>query len=68
MWLNGKIHDLTVVGLTSLLSGRLIQDIPLAMQFLLHGRVKLPPIPFTGSSGFRKIRSRALELEKEVTA
>jgi heterodisulfide reductase subunit C len=67
MWLNGKIHDLTVVGLTSLLSGRLIEDIPLAMQFLFHGRVKLPPIPLTGSSGFRKIRKRAQTLEKEIS-
>ena len=68
MWLNGKIHDLTVVGLTSLLSGRLIEDIPLAIQFLMHGRVKLPPIPLTGSSGFRKIRSRALAREKELSS
>ena len=68
MWLNGKIHDLTVVGLTSLLSGRIIQDIPLAMQFLLHGRVKLPPSPFTGSSGFRKIRKKALDREKEINS
>ena len=68
MWLNGKIHDLTVVGLTSLLSGRIIQDIPLAIQFLLHGRVKLPPIPLTGSSGFRKIRKKALDREKEINS
>jgi heterodisulfide reductase subunit C len=65
MWLNGKIHDLSVVGLTSLLTGRIVQDIPLGMQFLRHGRVKLPPIPFFGSSGYRKIRRKALALEKE---
>jgi heterodisulfide reductase subunit C len=59
MWLNGKIHDTSVAGVTSLLTGNIIADIPLALKLLMHGRIKLPPIPFTGSSGFRKIRRRA---------
>lgn len=68
MWLNGKIHDLSVVALTSLLTGRIVEDIPLAMQLFLHGRVKLPPLPFSGSSGFRKIRGKALAREKEISS
>jgi heterodisulfide reductase subunit C2 len=68
MWLNGKIHDISVVAATSLLTGKIVEDIPLALKLLVRGRVKLPPIPFSGSSGFRKVRERARAREKEVAA
>jgi len=68
MWLNGKIHDISVVAATALLTGHLINEIPLALKLLVRGRVKLPPIPFTGSGGFRKLRSRARAREKEIAA
>jgi len=68
MWLNGKIHDISVVAATALLTGHLINEIPLALKLLVRGRVKLPPIPFTGSDGFRKLRSRARAREKEIAA
>ena len=66
MWLNGKIHDISVAGVTSLLTGNIIADIPLALKLLMHGRMKLPPLPFSGSSGFRKLRGRAIAREKEI--
>jgi heterodisulfide reductase subunit C len=66
MWLNGKIHDISVVAVTSLLTGKIIEDIPLALKLLVHGRIKLPPIPFTGSGGYRQIRRGAHEREKEI--
>ena len=68
MWLNGKIHDISVVAATALLTGSIISEIPLALRLLVRGRVKLPPIPFTGSGGFRKIRKRARAREKEIAS
>ena len=68
MWLNGKIHDISVVAATTLLTGKIIEDIPLAWKLLMHGRIKLPPIPFTGSSGYRKIRERARAKESQARA
>lgn len=67
MRLNGKIHDASVAGITQLLTGQLISDLPLAMKLLRRGRVKLPPLPFGGSK-FRKIYRRALAREKESPA
>ena len=68
MWLNGKIHDISVVAATSLLTGNIINDMPLALKLLVRGRIKLPPIPFSGSGGFRKVRERARAREKEIAS
>ncbi len=63
MRLNGKIHDASVAGITQLLSGQLIESLPLAWKLLVRGRVKPPPLPL-GGGGFRKIYNAALEKEK----
>ena len=68
MWLNGKIHDISVVAATALLTGSIISEIPLALRLLVRGRVKLPPIPFSGSAGYRKVRQRALAREKVIAS
>jgi Fe-S oxidoreductase len=67
MRLNGKIHDASVAGITQLLTGQLIADLPLAMKLLRRGRVKLPPLPLGGGQ-FRKIYRKALAREKESRA
>jgi hypothetical protein len=68
MWLNGKIHDISVVAATALLTGNIINEIPLALRLLVRGRVKLPPIPFSGSAGYRKVRQRARAREKVIAS
>lgn len=65
MRLNGKIHDASLAGITQLLTGQLLADLPLATKLLLRGRVKLPPLPL-GGGRFRAIRRRALAREKEA--
>ena len=65
MRLNGKIHDASVAGITQLLTGQLIPDLPLALKLSLRGRVKLPPLPF-GGGNFRRIYRNALAREKEA--
>ncbi len=67
MRLNGKIHDASVAGITQLLTGQLIADLPLAMKLLVRGRVKPPPFPL-GGGRFRKIYRNALAREKESRA
>lgn len=59
MRLNGKIHDASVVAVTRLLTGRLLDDLPLAWKLFTHGRLKLPPLPLSGGS-FRKLYQKAL--------
>lgn len=68
MWLNGKIHDISVVAATALLTGNIINEIPLMLKLLVRGRVKLPPIPFSGSAGYRKVRQRARAREKVIAS
>jgi heterodisulfide reductase subunit C len=68
MWLNGKIHDISVVAATALLTGNIIHEIPLVLKLLVRGRVKLPPIPFSGSAGYRKVRQRARAREKVIAS
>ncbi len=65
MRLNGKIHDASVAGITQLLTGQLLADLPLAMKLVARGRVKLPPLPLSGGN-FRRIYRRALAREKEA--
>ena len=67
MRLNGKIHDASVAGITQLLTGQLIPDLPLAIKLLRRGRVKPPPLPL-GGGRFRKIYRKALAREKESRA
>jgi heterodisulfide reductase subunit C len=67
MRLNGKIHDASVAGITQLLTGQLIPELPLAMKLLIRGRVKPPPLPFGGGK-FRRIYRKALAKEKEARA
>lgn len=62
MRLNGKIHDASVAGITQLLTGQFFQNLPLAWQLFLKGRVKPPPLPF-GGKAFRKIYNRSLDRE-----
>jgi hypothetical protein len=63
MRLNGKIHDASVAGITQLLTGQLIDNLPLAWKLLKRGRVKPPPLPLGGGE-FRKIYRKALDLEE----
>jgi Fe-S oxidoreductase len=65
MRLNGKIHDASVAGITQLLTGQLMADLPLALKLLVRGRVKPPPLPF-GGGRFRRIYRNALAREKEA--
>lgn len=65
MRLNGKIHDASVAGITQLLTGQLISDLPLAMKLVVRGRVKPPPLPLHGGK-FRKIYRKALAREQEA--
>lgn len=65
MRLNGKIHDASVAGITQLLTGQMMENLPLAWQLFLRGRVKLPPLPL-GGGRFRKIYRNALERERNV--
>jgi len=62
MRLNGKIHDASVAGITQLLTGQLMDNLPLAWKLFRRGRVKLPPLRFRGGK-FRKLYNRALDLE-----
>ena len=63
MRLNGKIHDASVAGITQLLTGQLIENLPLAWKLFKRGRVKLPPLPLGGGK-FRKIYKNALQREE----
>ncbi len=65
MRLNGKIHDASVAGITQLLTGQLIRNLPLAWKLLVRGRLKPPPLPLHGGS-FRKLYNRALAREKSL--
>jgi heterodisulfide reductase subunit C len=62
MRLNGKIHDASVAGLTQLLTGQLMDNLPLAWKLFIRGRVKLPPMPF-GGHNFRKLYDRIKAME-----
>jgi heterodisulfide reductase subunit C len=62
MRLNGKIHDASVAGITQLLTGQLMQNLPLAWKLFVRGRVKPPPLPL-GGKNFRRIYNRALDRE-----
>jgi len=63
MYLNGKIHDASVAGITQLLTGQLISNLPLAWKLFVKGRVKLPPLPL-GGKGFRRLYKRSLASEE----
>jgi len=63
MRLNGKIHDASVAGITQLLTGQLVENLPLAWKLFKRGRVKPPPLPF-GGTDFRKVYRKALEIEE----
>ena len=63
MRLNGKIHDASVAGSTQLLTGQLIENMPLAWKLFVRGRAKPPPLPLGGGK-YRKIYNNALALEK----
>lgn len=62
MRLNGKIHDASVAGITQLLTGQLMDNLPLAWKLFLRGRVKPPPLPF-GGHRFRRLYNRIKDLE-----
>jgi heterodisulfide reductase subunit C len=62
MRLNGKIHDASVAGITQLLTGQMMENLPLAWKLFVRGRVKPPPLPL-GGGRFRKIYRNALERE-----
>ncbi len=64
MRLNGKIHDASLAGVTQLLSGQLIENLPLAWKLFKRGRVKLPLPPF-GGGDFRRIYNNVIDKEKE---
>jgi hypothetical protein len=63
MELNGKIHDASVAGITQLLTGQLMANLPLAWKLFTRGRVKLPSLPLGGGE-FRKLYKRSLAREK----
>ena len=63
MRLNGKIHDASVAGITQLLTGQLMANLPLAWKLFLRGRVKPPPFPLGGGE-FRKLYNRSLAREE----
>ncbi len=61
--LNARLHDVSLATITRTLSGKVIEDIPLALKLLVRGRVKPPS--YTGLGGdFRRLYARAHELEK----
>jgi len=66
MRLNGKIHDISVVAITGLLTGRLLSELPLALRLLIRGRVKPPPLPI-GGNPFRRIYSNARAREEALS-
>jgi hypothetical protein len=63
MRLNGKIHDASVAGITQLLTGQLIKNLPLAWKLFKRGRVKPPPLPL-GGGDFRKVYRKAFDIEE----
>ena len=63
MRLNGKIHDASVAGITQLLTGQLLDNLPLAWKLFKRGRVKPPPLPF-GGAAFRNVYRKAFEIEE----
>lgn len=63
MELNGKIHDASVAGITQLLTGQMLNNLPLAWKLFIRGRVKPPPLPLGGGE-FRKIYKRSLAREE----
>jgi heterodisulfide reductase subunit C len=65
MRLNGKIHDASVVAITRLMTGHLLDDLPLAFKLLAKGRIKPPPLPLGGTK-YRKLHQRSLEKEGEL--
>lgn len=65
MRLNGKIHDASVAGITQLLTGQFLDNIPLALKLLARGRVKPPPLPIRGGE-FRKVYNQSLSREEAL--
>lgn len=63
MRLNGKIHDASVAGITQLLTGQLMANLPLAWKLFTRGRVKPPPLPLGGGE-YRKLYNRSLAREE----
>ncbi|MCJ7660075.1 MAG: 4Fe-4S dicluster domain-containing protein [Anaerolineales bacterium] len=63
MRLNGKIHDASVAGITQLLTGQLMANLPLAWKLFTRGRVKPPPLPLGGGE-YRKLYNRLLAREE----
>jgi heterodisulfide reductase subunit C len=63
--LSGRIHDVTLAGITRLLSGHLIEDLPLGWKLLTLRRIKLPRQPL-GGGRFRWIFARARAQEKRT--
>lgn len=61
--LNGRIHDVALAGIARLLSGHLIEDIPLGWKLLVRRRIKLPSVSGLGGD-FRRLYARAQEREK----
>jgi heterodisulfide reductase subunit C len=64
MRLNGKIHDASVVAATRLLTGQILDDLPLAWKLFTRGRIKFPPLPLHGG-GFRRLYKNALARDNE---
>jgi hypothetical protein len=61
--LNARLYDVALATITRTLSGKVIEDIPLALKLLVRRRIKLPS--YTGLGGdFRRLYAKALELEK----
>lgn len=63
MRLNGKIHDASVVAVTRLLTGQVLEDLPLAWKLFTRGRIRPPPLPLRGGD-FRRIYRNALARDK----
>lgn len=63
--LSGRIHDISLAGITRLLSGHIVEDLPLGWKMLLRRRIKLPAHPLGGGE-FRKIQTKAQTYEERT--
>ncbi len=62
LWLSGRIHDASLAAVTGLALGTLLDDLPIALKLLAHGRITLPRLP--RNNHFRAVYEKARAIEK----
>jgi len=65
MRLFGRIHDVSLIAVTHLLAGHPFDDLPLAFQLLVRGRLSPPPLRLDGAN-FRRLYARAQQREEAL--